>query len=95
MCVRARASNEALTDVLRGHVFMHVCVCACVCVCSVCVYNTHTYIHTYIQACIHAYMHTFTDDVESWTPKAVAQWLVKCNPAFEKYKAAFVDEQVR
>ena len=40
-------------------------------------------------------MHAFTEDVESWTPKAVAQWLVKCNPAFDKYKAAFVDEQVR
>ena len=66
----------------------HVCVCVCVCVRFV---HTHTYARTHT----HTYMHAFTEDVESWTPKAVAQWLVKCNPAFDKYKAAFVDEQVR
>ena len=67
-------------------------MCVCVCVRFVPT-RTHTRTHTHTHT--HTHMHAFTEDVESWTPKAVAQWLVKCNPAFDKYKAAFVDEQVR
>ena len=68
----------------------HVCV-------RVCAFCTHTHAHTHTRTHTHTHthMHAFTEDVESWTPKAVTQWLVKCNPAFDKYKAAFVDEQVR
>jgi hypothetical protein len=38
--------------------------------------------------------HVVAEDVESWTPKRVAQWLVDCNPKFEPYKNNFEDDQV-
>lgn len=38
--------------------------------------------------------HVVQDDVEGWTPKRVAEWLIACNPAFAKYANSFVDEQV-